>query len=249
MNTLIFTGFTLGLLSSFHCLGMCGPIALSIPVHQYSELKKNLGVILYNLGRTLTYGLLGLVFGLIGQSLYLSKFQQYFSIIVGIIILLFILNKFWKSNFHFSNKIQFSFNKFLQSKLAFLLHKRKVQHLFLIGILNGFLPCGMVYLALAAAATSGELFWAALFMLAFGLGTIPLMYSFVFLGKFIGNSYRLIIQKSVPLLLSIMAVLLIVRGLNLGIPYLSPQIEIAQQRIDSTEKNAQVINCHVPRKR
>lgn len=249
MNTLIFTGFTLGLLSSFHCLGMCGPIALSLPVHQYAEWKKNVGVILYNLGRVFTYIVLGFISGFIGQSFYFAHFQQYFSIIVGCIILLFILNNYLQWNFSLNNKFYHKMMQSIRNKLGILMKERKVQHLFAIGILNGILPCGMVYLALAAAATSGELFKAAFFMLAFGLGTIPLMYSFVFLGKFIGNSYRLIIQKSVPLLLSIMAVLLIFRGLNLGIPFLSPQIEIAQQRIDSTEKNAQIINCHVPRKR
>jgi uncharacterized protein len=246
MNTLILTGFTLGLLSSFHCVGMCGPIALSIPVHQFAEWKKNLGVLLYNLGRTITYGLLGLIVGLIGQSLYLAKFQQYFSIIVGVIILLFILNNYWKLKLHFNNSIQFNFIKFLQTKLASLLKKRKVQHLFLIGIINGLLPCGMVYLALTAAAATGTTANSLFFMLAFGLGTAPLMYAFISLGKFFSNSYRIYFQKSVPIMLTLMAVLLIVRGLNLGIPYLSPQIEVSHHAGNVNLNEKQIVKCHVP---
>jgi sulfite exporter TauE/SafE len=225
---------------------MCGPIALSIPVHQYSEWKKNLGVLLYNLGRTFTYGLLGLIVGFIGQSLYFFKLQQYFSIIVGVVILLFILSNYWKIKFHFKKRMQFSFNKFLQSKLAFLLQKRKVQHLFLIGVLNGLLPCGMVYLALTAAAATGNFTSSTLFMLAFGIGTAPLMYAFISLGKFFSNTYRIFLQKSVPIMLALMAVLLIVRGLNLGIPYLSPQIETYKQIGNNNLKENQIIKCHVP---
>ncbi len=246
MNTLILTGFTLGLLSSFHCVGMCGPIALSIPVHQFAEWKKNLGVFLYNLGRTLTYGILGLLIGLIGQSLYLAKFQQYFSIIIGVIFLLFILNNYWKLKLHFKNKLLFNFYKVLQSKLAFLLQKRKVQHLFLIGILNGALPCGMVYLALTAAAATGTAANSLFFMLAFGFGTAPLMYAFISLGKFFSNSNRIFFQKSVPIMLTLMAVLLIVRGLNLGIPYLSPQIEVSQHAGNVNLNEKQIVKCHVP---
>lgn len=246
MNTIILTGLTLGLLSSFHCVGMCGPIALSIPVHQYSEWKKNLGIVLYNLGRTLTYALLGLIIGLIGQSLYFAKFQQYFSIIVGCVILLFILNYYWKIKFRFNNKIRFRIVKMLQSKLAQLLQKRKVQHLFFIGILNGILPCGMVYLALTAAAATGNFANAAIFMLAFGMGTAPLMYAFVSLGKFFSSTHRLFFQKSVPIMLTLMAVLLIVRGLNLGIPYLSPQINVSQQIGNVNLKEKQLIKCHAP---
>jgi len=246
MNAIILTGLTLGLLSSFHCVGMCGPIALSIPVHQYSEWKKNLGVVIYNLGRTFTYGLLGLIVGLIGQSLYFIKLQQYFSIVVGCIILVFILITYWKIKFHFNIKIRFNFIKILQSKLSFLLKKRKVQHLFLIGILNGLLPCGMVYLALTAAAATGNFYHATIFMFAFGIGTVPLMYAFISLGKFFSNTHRIFFQKSVPILLALMAVLLIVRGLNLGIPYLSPQIKTSQEIGNVNSNDKQIINCHVP---
>jgi len=246
MNVFILTGFTLGLLSSLHCVGMCGPIALSLPVHQYTEWKKTAGILLYNLGRIFSYGIFGIIFGFIGQSLYFANFQQYFSIVMGSIILIFILNNYFNFNFFAGNKFQLRFIQNLKSKLSIFLQKRKIKYLFVIGILNGFLPCGMVYMALAASAATGSFFTSTLFMLAFGVGTAPLMYAVVYLGKYISNFYRSLLQKSVPVLLTLMALLLIVRGSNLGIPYLSPRIEIAPVTELSKDQQQQIIKCPMP---
>ena len=88
---LVLAAISLGLLGSFHCIGMCGPIALALPVHQYSPFKKYLGIFLYNVGRVTTYTFLGIVFGLLGQSFFLGGFQQILSITIGVLLLLSVI--------------------------------------------------------------------------------------------------------------------------------------------------------------
>lgn len=245
MEVLI-AAISLGLLGSFHCIGMCGPIALALPVHQYSPLKKYLGILLYNLGRVYTYTVLGLVFGLLGQSFFLGGFQQALSITIGILLLLSIIFTYtkWFNTPHFS--FIYKFINSVKNQLGKLFNKKGLHFLFLIGVLNGLLPCGLVYLGIAGAIATGNYFSGAQFMLFFGIGTIPVMYAVVFFGQFITLKFRNHIRQAMPIVVSIMAVLLIVRGLNLGIPYLSPEFEKQTHKISCCEKNTQdkpLIKC------
>jgi sulfite exporter TauE/SafE len=96
--------------------------------------------------------------------------------------------------------------------------------MFLIGILNGFLPCGLVYVALAGAIASGDAISGAAVMILFGLGTIPAMFAASVFGKFINIGIRTKLRKAVPALAILLAAVFILRGLNLGIPYLSPRL-------------------------
>jgi sulfite exporter TauE/SafE len=216
---------SLGLLGSFHCIGMCGPIALALPVHRHSSFKKYVGIFLYNLGRVITYTFLGLVFGLLGQSFFLGGFQQMLSIIIGVILLLSVILSHTKlvssTNFGF----MYSFINSVKMQLGNLFNKKGLHFLFFIGLLNGLLPCGLVYLGIAGAIASGHYIKGAEFMFYFGLGTVPIMYAVAFLGQFITLKYRNHIRHAMPFVVSIMAVMLIIRGLNLGIPYLSPEFE------------------------
>jgi len=245
---LLIAAISLGLLGSFHCIGMCGPIALALPVHQYSPLKKYLSIIIYNFGRAFTYSLLGLVFGLLGQSFYLGGFQQSLSITLGVFILLILLFSYTPVNsilkFNFLNR---PINT-LKNNLGKLFNKKGIHFLFLIGLLNGLLPCGFVYMAIAGAAATGNYLDGAVFMFVFGLGTIPVMLSISVFGQFISVRYRNAIHKSVPVLVSIMAVLLIVRGLNLGIPMLSPEYKKEIVTVNNAPKKHVVIKCCVPPK-
>src|SRR5690554_435655 len=84
---MLFSAVILGLVSSLHCVGMCGPIAMMLPVDRQNKARKTLQIILYHLGRLLSYGFLGLIFGLIGRSLYLAGIQQQLSIVIGILII------------------------------------------------------------------------------------------------------------------------------------------------------------------
>lgn len=233
---LIIAAISLGLLGSFHCIGMCGPIALALPVHQYSPLKKYVGIFLYNLGRVITYTFLGLVFGLLGQSFFLGGFQQILSIVIGVLLLLSVIltqtKWFSSNNFGFI----YSFINSVKMQLGNLFNKKGLHFLFFIGLMNGLLPCGLVYLGIAGAIASGHYMKGAEFMFYFGVGTVPIMYAVAFLGQFISLKFRNHIRHAMPFVVSIMAVMLIVRGLNLGIPYVSPEFEKDSHKVTCCEK-------------
>jgi sulfite exporter TauE/SafE len=233
---LIIAAISLGLLGSFHCIGMCGPIALALPVHQLSTLKKYFGILLYNLGRITTYTFLGVVFGLLGQSFFLGGFQQILSITIGVLLLISVLIS--QTKWFSTPGLSFIYNGINKVKisLANLFNKRGLHFLFLIGLLNGLLPCGLVYLGIAGAIATGNYIAGAQFMFYFGVGTVPVMYAVAFLGQFITLKYRNHIRHSMPYVVSIMAILLIVRGLNLGIPYLSPEFEKETSTVNCCEK-------------
>ncbi|HRF99579.1 MAG: sulfite exporter TauE/SafE family protein [Bacteroidia bacterium] len=244
---LVLAAISLGLLGSFHCIGMCGPIALALPVHQYSPFKKYLGIFLYNVGRVTTYTFLGIVFGLLGQSFFLGGFQQILSITIGVLLLLsVILTNVRALNSAKSLGFIYSFVNSVKIQLGNLFNKKGLHFLFLIGLLNGLLPCGLVYLGIAGAIASGHFLKGAEFMFYFGIGTVPVMYAVAFLGQFITVKYRNRIRQSMPYVVSVMAVLLIIRGLNLGIPYLSPQFEKESHKVsccEKTDSGKPVIKC------
>lgn len=216
----LMSGVSIGVLGSFHCIGMCGPLAMSLPVHQLTSFRKSIAITLYNLGRATTYALLGVLFGIIGLTFSLFKVQQWLSIVAGVAILLVLLfQQFGNPN---SNKITYFTNQ-VKTKLAKYLTSDKSTLSYLnIGILNGLLPCGLVYVALAASFAAGSVVNGALLMFGFGLGTFPAMAATMFFGKFISLNVRKKINQATPYLIMGVAVLLILRGLNLGIPYISP---------------------------
>lgn len=243
---LFLTAISIGFLGSFHCIGMCGPIALALPVHQYSPLKKNFGIFLYNAGRITTYTFLGLLFGLLGQSIFIGGFQQTLSIAIGVLLLLsVVLTKVTVLSTTKGLSIIYSFINSVKNQLGNLFNKKGIHFLFFIGLLNGLLPCGLVYIGIAGAIATGHYIKGAEFMLFFGIGTMPIMFAVSFLGQFISTGHRNLIRKSIPVMVSIMAVMLIVRGLNLGIPYLSPQFEQETHKMSCCEKTApkELIKC------
>jgi sulfite exporter TauE/SafE len=234
MMQLISYAFLIGFVGSFHCVGMCGAIALSLPVKSLPIHQRNIGLILYNIGRVVTYSFIGVMFGIIGRTFYLGGFQKIVSVIIGIfiivyLILTYLLKKAVQIKFidKFNYKVQFVLSKYLS--------EQQLKNTFIIGLLNGLLPCGMVYFALAGALASGSILKGIVFMVMFGLGTIPLMLLVSYLGIFINISIRNTIKKVVPYFMLIMGVLFILRGLDLNIPYVSPMIESSINK---------VIPCH-----
>ncbi|WP_136481939.1 sulfite exporter TauE/SafE family protein [Cognatitamlana onchidii] len=219
---MLISAFILGLLGSFHCVGMCGPIAFMLPVDRSNNLKKTSQIIVYHFGRLLTYSLIGLVFGLVGKGLYLFGFQQQLSIIIGIIMILLVIIPPKKlSKYNFSKPVYKIISK-VKSALGKAMQKKTLETFLTIGFLNGFLPCGLVYMALFAAIAGGSPLNGALYMLVFGLGTIPLMTTAIYLSQFLKGQTRQRIQKIIPVFVVIIGILFIIRGLGLGIPYLSP---------------------------
>lgn len=224
MATIILTAITLGFIGSFHCIGMCGPIALALPLDQSSNISKVAGVLFYNSGRMFIYALLGGLFGLIGQGIVIAGYQQMLSITIGACMLIMILlpNKVF-SRYKLTSFIYFYIGK-LKQKLSVLFKKSSYPSLFFIGTLNGLLPCGLVYLGIAGAIATGNSLQGSVFMATFGLGTLPAMFSLSLLGNSINIKYRNKINKAIPAFLVATAVLLILRGMNLGIPYVSPEM-------------------------
>ena len=234
----IWTGFIVGLLGSIHCVGMCGPIAVALPIFGETQLKVIIGRVLYNFGRVITYSLMGALFGLFGSRLILFGLQQDISILLGSIILIYVFLprkiKVKVSNTSLYKKI----NTYLISRFAILISKKSISSLLIIGLLNGLLPCGFVYVGIAGAASTADWSYGAAYMALFGLGTFPIMFAASILGKIININIRQRINRLIPVFTVILALLFILRGLNLGIPYVSPKFS------HPTASHQQDVDCH-----
>lgn len=219
------TALSLGLITGLHCIGMCGPLALALPSGGGGKLSYITGRVLYNLGRAITYSLMGALIGLIGQAFSLGGFQRGLSIAAGCLILagLIMIHCGAMPRIMEITGVYTVFNR-LQSAWRNGFRRDHVGGLFFLGLINGLLPCGPVYAALAAAAATGHMVTSALFMFVFGLGTLPMMLTVSLAGKLIQMPLRRKMQKLVPISAGVVAVLLIMRGLALGIPYLSPPV-------------------------
>jgi sulfite exporter TauE/SafE len=237
MTSWLIAGFMLGAVGSLHCVGMCGPLALSLPAVNDRPMSKLISTYLYHTGRILMYGVIGLLAGLAGRSAAFFGFQQWFSLILGIIILLFMLFPFLAPRWGKAQPLQHFF-EVLRNRLGKLYFKKTYTSTFTIGLLNGLLPCGMVYIAMAGAVSAGSLLNSSLFMMLFGLGTLPVMWSMSFFGSFIQISWRQRMRKLYPYIMFFMACLLIVRGMGWGIPYLSPALE------QDIRNGAGTVSCH-----
>lgn len=201
---------------------MCGPIAMMLPVDRSNEAKKITQIITYHIGKLTAYGTLGLIFGLLGRSFYLAGMQQQLSIIVGILmILVAVIPEKVFAKYNFSKPVYRIITK-VKSSLGQQFKNKSYKSLFTIGLLNGFLPCGMVYVALFGAIAMQNVSLGIGYMILFGIGTIPMMVAVVYASGLISFSFRGTIQKAIPLVAVIIGMLFIIRGLGLDIPYLSP---------------------------
>jgi sulfite exporter TauE/SafE len=214
------TAFLLGLVGSVHCAGMCGPLALALPSTGTGFSGFVAGRAAYNLGRITTYCVLGLIFGLVGHALVLAGIQRWTSIGLGIALLARLLG---------SRKLGLSqpvvgFVNQLKDHMRVLIRRRSLIAVAFLGLLNGLLPCGLVYVACAAAANTGGIVSGLKYMAAFGIGTIPMMLAIGLSGKLIPWSLRLQMRKAIPVSVFLLACLLILRGMSLGIPYVSPDL-------------------------
>lgn len=231
---MLWSAFIFGLLGSFHCVGMCGPIAFMLPVDRSNTFRKVTQIATYHFGRVLSYSLIGLFFGLIGKSLYIFGFQQQLSIAIGILMIVIILLPIRIFNSYNLSKPIYKIISKIKSSLGQALKKKSADTFLTIGFLNGFLPCGLVYMAVFASLAMPNTTDSILYMALFGLGTIPLMTTAIYIGKFLNATVKQHIQKAIPVFVVIIGLLFILRGLGLGIPYVSPApfSEIATGQID-----------------
>ncbi len=219
---MILSAIIFGLLGSFHCIGMCGPIAFILPVDRTHTFKKLSQITAYHIGRLLAYAIIGLCFGLIGKGLNMFGLQQYLSIAVGVLMIVVILIPTQTFNTYNLSKPVFRFISKIKTELGKALKKKSADTFLTIGFLNGFLPCGMVYMAVFASLAIGNAWESSLYMMLFGLGTIPLMTTAIYFGTFLNVTVKKRIQKAIPVFVIIIGLLFILRGLGLGIPYISP---------------------------
>lgn len=231
MSPEILAAFFIGFFGSLHCIGMCGPIAIALPVPKSSppdgragNISFITGRLLYNLGRVVTYSFLGALFGLLGDRIALTGTQQIVSIALGVIIIIAVLLPQKNKNYFAQHPITQRLAQPLKANIGVLFKKGTFSAMFLIGILNGFLPCGLVYVAIAGAIASGDAISGAAVMMLFGFGTVPAMFAATVFGKFINIGLRTKLRKATPYLAIVLAVIFILRGMNLGIPYLSPKL-------------------------
>ncbi len=237
----LISSFVLGLAGSFHCIGMCGPIALALPLSRKSATSILIGILTANAGRIITYMLLGFLIGSIGFSLHLFRLFQVLSILFGIGLIALAWRKHWLKHVEFRTP---RFQKWVSSAMTRLLRQNGSIKLFGIGLLNGLLPCGMIFLALTNALLAENPIGSATSMAAFGLGTLPALIGVGFFGQRMNQTFRIKLTNAFPYLLSVIGLLVILRGANLGIPVLSPKIE---QQMNSGHPKALIIECHKPK--
>lgn len=213
-----YMAFTMGLMSSFHCIGMCGPIALALPIQKGNRFQQLAGLLLYNFGRAFTYSSLGIIIGTIGSSLAWIGYFRYLSIFAGILMLTYV---FWPSQMdaHFRPPLFWQRAvHFVKNKMSKMLQSRTMYGWLLLGIFNGLLPCGMVYLALVSSMATGSMVGSGIYMLLFGIGTLPMMMAVGFFKQWFTPGLRTYIRKLTPFVIAAAGVWLVMRGLLIQYP-------------------------------
>ncbi len=219
MDTLFFiSAILLGLGGSIHCMGMCGPLAMAIPFSASARHNNRSPILLYYTAKATGYGIMGGFVGLIGKGFQIMNWQQALSLIAGIFIIAWAIIPripLKKGKFLFARQ----FGHLLQK----LQHDPKQHHYFLLGLLNSFLPCGLVYTALAVATTTSNVVPGFIFMFLFGIGTTPALVFIILVKSRLTLGVRKHLRHISFVLTLGMGILLVLRGMDLGIPYISPQ--------------------------
>jgi uncharacterized protein len=165
--------FFTGLFGSLHCIAMCGPLMMVMPFQQHTMASLLLQRVLYQVGRIFVYVLLGALAGIAGLQFQSLGFQNGVSIISGIILILAAIAHFMPIKSFVKMRFKFSLPNVLITLLGKFLTKPYGS--VFAGAINGLLPCGMVYMAIAGSLSMPSVSESMIFMLFFGLGTTPLM--------------------------------------------------------------------------
>lgn len=203
-------------MGSAHCLGMCGPLVLALPLDRQEKRQLAFKALQYNIGRVLVYTFLGLFLGLLGKGLFVAGIQKGFSIFLGLMLLIVVLFKINLESQFVKLPLVHQYIQLVKKAISKQLHHRNSS--FTLGLLNGLLPCGLVYLALAGAVTTATPVQGALFMLLFGLGTMPLMIGVFFVKNTITYKIKYHLQHIASFVMLSVALLLIFRGFSIQFP-------------------------------
>jgi uncharacterized protein len=226
--------FTMGLAGSLHCAGMCGPIVWIMPFQMMNGYKKALAIFLYHLGRTSVYALMGLLLHSF-SSLFHPQWQQYISVALGVLLLAIGIISFIPGK----KSISLPWGDAVKNKLGSLIGNPSLPSFLYSGALNGLLPCGLVYMALSASATASSPLQAMALMYVFGAGTMPVLVALTLLKNKMQFLRAQHIKKLVPVVMLVFGCIFVLRGMNLGIPYLSPMVSVEQQQVKAS-------CCHKP---
>jgi len=233
---LLWTAFLIGMIGSAHCAGMCGPIALALPLKSDSWFTRITGGLIYNIGRIVTYMLLGALFGLLGKGLHMAGFQLWASVIIGALMIAYVVIPLLFKQLSSLSDFFEGYTVRLVSIFQAMFRITTYSSLFGIGLLNGLLPCGLVYVAVAGALNTGDAIVAMAYMALFGLGTMPMMLAVSLAGTLVGMRLRVFINKLTPYVIVLLGILFLLRGLSLGIPYISPKAEALTPVIEKAHK-------------
>lgn len=229
------TALLMGFLGSLHCVGMCGPIMLILPFQRLEGWKKLLGILLYHFGRISVYAAMGLILHSF-RMLFHPEWQQIVSIILGGLLLLIGITTFVAKRI----ALKIPWMGFVQKQAPKLMGQTSFPALLGAGVLNGLLPCGLVYMALSVATLAPDGTESALRMYAFGIGTAPALIAVTLMQRRLFSG-KALLKKFVPVGLLVLGSLIMVRGMNLGVPYLSPSVEVKGKTVKSSccHKNTQ----------
>ena len=232
LNAIFEIGFLMGLIGSVHCIGMCGPLVMALPISQQTHFQKWQSILLYHAGKISSYAVLGILLGMFGSQLPLYGAQENLSIVMGSIMLLYVVYVFVIKPKLIPRFLQFNLlYTFIVKKMGQLFQRKNRAVFYLIGILNGLLPCGMIYVALTSALATQNILQGGLIMTFFGIGTMPALIMVAIGGQYFGITIRKKIQNLLPIFIFTVGVLLILRGMNLGIPFISPHLGIGVDKI------------------
>ncbi|MDR1284989.1 MAG: sulfite exporter TauE/SafE family protein [Campylobacteraceae bacterium] len=184
--TILFAALT----GSVHCIGMCGGFVAALSgrkIDKNTSFSKRLSFhFIYHFGRISSYALLGAFFGFLGQVVSLSyKTQGFLWFIVGCFMMALGISLMGKAKFLTYLEGSFMLKPAVKKVYNFLITSKGLPSFYLLGVFNGFLPCGLVYFFAAFAAVSGSAFWGAIVMITFGLATLPAMIGFGFVLEFL----------------------------------------------------------------
>ncbi len=214
----LWTALLMGLIGSMHCAGMCGPIAISLPYRVGMQTKEEtfFKILVYNLGRIITYAFFGLLFGIVGKGFFTMGIQKWFLITLAVLLIIIAIFSIDVESKALKIPVIGKFNKKVKELLAKSLKNATIKSFLYIGILNGFLPCGLVYMAIVAAIATGGVLNSVLYMILFGIGTMPMMMALGYGGHLLSTRFRTFLRKLYPVFMIIFAILFLMRAFKIN---------------------------------
>lgn len=219
----------MGFTGSLHCAGMCGPIVFIMPFQAFSGLKKALALGAYHVSRISVYAGMAVILHSFRQ-LFNPQLQQYISLTLGVTLLVAGILSFFSGHIR---TFKLPWSGLVQNQLGKLMQNPGIGSIAASGFMNGLLPCGLVYMALSASLSMDTALNAAIMVVFFGIGTMPMLISITLLKsrlRFLTGAH---LRRLVPVVVFAFGCLFVLRGLNLGIPYLSPKVEMTQTGVHS----------------